>query len=143
MVGKVNIRPLSVDDLELVLAWRSNPQIYKYFNQQDSALSWEAHMQWFATRSDKRLDFIIEYCGRRVGCVSVSADNRVSIYIGEVSLWGNGVAKSALKSLIDQIDRKLVAEVHENNIASQQLFEDCGFTKVSDGEWFQYEYEED
>lgn len=138
----VDIRPLRIDDLELVLAWRSNPQIYENFKQQESELSWEEHLQWFATRADERLDFIIEYRGRRVGCVSVSADNLVSIYIGEISLWGNGVAKSALKTLLGRLDRSLVAEVHQDNIASQRLFEDCGFNKISGGEWFQYEYQD-
>ena len=139
----VELRPLRVDDLELVLAWRSNPQIYENFKEQESELSWEEHLRWFATRPDNRFDFIIEYRGRRVGCVSVSADDLVSIYIGEVSLWGNGVAKSALKALNDRLDRRLIAEVHQDNIASQRLFEDCGFNKISDGEWIQYEYQDD
>jgi len=138
------ILPLNRDDLELVLAWRSNPEIYRYFRQQDGPLDWEEHVNWFESRSPERYDFVIHYDGRRVGVVSLDASNRVGIYIGDFSAHNQGVATNTLDWLCDRFkDRTpLIAEIHKSNASSKQLFIRCGFQQQGcEGQWLRYVYD--
>jgi RimJ/RimL family protein N-acetyltransferase len=139
----VEFAPMRRDDLELVLAWRSNPEIYRHFDEQDAPLAWEDHRRWFETRDEDRHDFVVSFGGRRVGVVSLGADSSVSVYLGDTSARGNGVATSAIKWLCERFaDRTpLIAAVHSENTASKRLFERCGFER-SDGqeEWIEYVY---
>lgn len=139
----VKLRRARIEDLELMMAWRSNPRIYSHFRQQEEPLEWSEHIQWFSTRSQERRDFIIEYQGRRVGVVAISTDGDVSIYIGEQTLWGQGIATEALTLACERVDdRALIAQIHVDNESSQCLFEKCGFEYTGDnGDWIVYEYD--
>lgn len=140
----VRITPLQREDLELVLAWRSNPEIYRYFRDQDEPLKWEKHVEWFKSRSNQRHDFIIHYEGRRVGVINLSADNEVGIFIGDFSARGNGVASVSLRWLCQQFqDRSpLFAEIHDDNNQSKYLFRTCGFSEQNKNtDWVDYRYD--
>lgn len=141
----VRITPMSEEDLELVCAWRSNPNIYRHFRQQQGPLEWDSHVEWFHSRSDDRHDFIIQYDGRRVGVVSIDASNEVGVLLGDFSARGQGVATTALNWLCGRFSERapLRAEIQEENHASKRLFERCGFEKASqEGNWIQYVYDE-
>lgn len=138
---EVSLRPLEYKDLELLLAWRSNPLIYDHFREQEGPLSWEEHEKWYATRPEERSDYVIEFRGRRVGVVTVTEENSVGIYIGEVTLWGEGVATTALEEVVSATDSTLSAEIHRDNQESRRLFEQCGFELIEEGEWLQYQCE--
>jgi len=132
------------DDLELVLAWRSNPKIYRHARSQDSPLEWESHLSWYESREASRHDFIIHYEGRRVGVVSIAANDEISVYLGDFSTHGKGVATAALGWICERFEYRspLIAEIHEENDASKRLFEGCGFQhRDRDGEWIEYRYE--
>ena len=140
----IRMRPVERGDLELLLAWRSNPKIYRHFRVQDEPLSWGEHVEWYESRSDNRYDFLIWYEKRRVGVVSIDADDEVGIYLGDFSAHGHGIATAALEWICDRFaDRTpLTAEIHENNEPSKHLFKRCGFEKSgADGDWVQYIYE--
>jgi RimJ/RimL family protein N-acetyltransferase len=142
VADRVVLRELTRDDLPLVLAWRSNPLVYEHFREQDGPLSWEEHQSWFESRSTDRRDAVIEYDGRPVGVVSIDESRAVSIYLGEVSARGQGIASAALEAVVDDADDILSAEVHAHNEPSQRLFERCGFSLAEcDGDWKQYEYD--
>jgi RimJ/RimL family protein N-acetyltransferase len=131
------------DDLELVLAWRSNPEVYQHFREQNKPLSWEDHVEWFKSRNSDRLDFVIEFDGRRVGVISLNADDEVSIYLGDISARGNGVATAAVEWISERFFERtpIYAEVHEDNKRSKHLFKRCGFKHLKrDGDWLQYVY---
>lgn len=134
------LRPVEERDLELLLAWRSHPDVYEHFREQDGPLRWEEHVEWFRTRSPERHDYVIEYEGRRVGSVAVTEDDEVSVYVGEVTLWGEGVARDALELLWERVDSDvLYAEIHEDNEGSQRLFETCSYERIgSEGAWIKY-----
>ncbi len=140
----VRVTPLERSDLELVLAWRSNPEIYQHFRRQDGPLDWSEHVTWYESRSPDRHDFVIHYEDRRVGVVSLDADDEVSIYLGDFSAYGCGVATASLGWLCDRLEQRapLKAEIHDENDASKRLFERCGFQKDDrDGAWLQYLYQ--
>jgi len=138
------IAPMKTKDLELVLAWRSNPKIYKNSREQSEPLDWETHVSWYESRDPDRHDFIIHYEDRRVGVVSISETDEVSIYLGDFSAHGEGVAPTALSWICDRFKHRepLIAQIHENNTHSVRLFESYGFQqRERDGEWKEYCYE--
>lgn len=140
----IQMSPIKPEDLELVLAWRSNPKIYHHFRRQDTPLEWESHLLWYESRSDTRHDFIIHYEGRRVGVVSITECEKVSIYLGDFAARGQGVATGALRWLRERFKNRspLIAEIHEENVSSKRLFKRCGFQPHGrDGEWVVYSYE--
>ena len=141
----IRLRPLSRSDLELVLAWRSHPDIYQHFRIQDGPIEWDEHVAWFNSQPTGRYDFIIHYDGRRVGVVSLNTNNEVGIYIGDFSARGHGVATGTLNWLCERFaSRTLYAEIHEQNSASQRVFGRCGFRqRRTDGEWLYYQYQPD
>jgi len=132
------------ENLELVLAWRSNPNIYRHFRGQDAPLDWESHLSWYESRDADRHDFIIHYEGRRVGVVSITATDEISIYVGDFSARGDGVATAALGWICDRFENRLplIAKIHDENDPSKRLFEGCGFQQRGrDGEWREYSYD--
>jgi RimJ/RimL family protein N-acetyltransferase len=134
---------MSADDLNLVFAWRCNPEIYRHFRGQDEPLSWDDHVAWFESRHPERFDFVVSFEGRRVGVVSLNTDNEVSVYLGDVSARGRGVASAAVEWLCERFaDRAPIgAEVHRDNDPSKRLFERCEFKRAAtDGEWLRYAY---
>lgn len=142
-VPPIHLFPMTEADLELVLAWRSNKKIYRHFRSQDSPLNWENHVSWYESRAADRHDFIIKYEDRRVGVVSISTTDEVSIYLGDFSAHGQGIATAALRWLCDRFENRtpLVAKVHKANESSKQLFEGCRFQQQrSNGDWIRYIY---
>ncbi|WP_256307082.1 GNAT family N-acetyltransferase [Halobellus litoreus] len=124
----MTLRPVRLGDLELMLAWRSDPEIYRHFREQDGPLEWKNHVEWFVNRSPDRQDHIIEYNGRHVGSVNIDEEDHVGVYIGEKSLCGEGIATRAVQELCGKLDSdEFYAEIHTDNESSQRLFEKCGF----------------
>ena len=140
----IYITPMKKEDLELVLAWRSNPKIYKNSREQSEPLDWENHVSWYESRDPDRHDFVIHYQGRRVGVVSISETDEISIYLGDFSAHGKGIATAALSWICDRFKHRvpLVAQIHQDNTSSVRLFEKCGFQQQErDSEWKEYYYE--
>ncbi len=140
----IRLAPLGRDDLELALAWRSNPKVYEYFRLQNGPLDWDEHVTWFESRPPGRYDFVIHYDDRRVGVVSIDSDDDVGIYLGDFSARGHGVATGALDWLCERFAHRtpLFAEVNKGNDVSRQLFRRCGFRQENiEEEWVQYRYD--
>jgi len=150
-MDNINLTLAIEQDLELIMAWRSNPLIYKNFYIQKRPLEWKEHIDWW-TRNKKswdRLIFIIWYNSRKVGSISLHSFStgipEVDIYIGEVTLWGKGIGKKAIDILLNMeyevLKRYKVvcARILKGNIRSQKVFESCGFSKRGEGrpgEWY-------
>jgi len=140
MDRSVSLRPATRQDIDRLYQWRNDPEIYRWFREQNGELDWHDHVEWFQNRPDDREDLIIEYLGGAVGVVSLAADGDVGIYIGEKRLWGKGLASEALEKALKGRCRDLSAEINIENTASQKLFERHGFEKVSrEEEWIQYQ----
>jgi RimJ/RimL family protein N-acetyltransferase len=78
-----------------------------------------------------------------VGVVGLNSNDEITIYIGDFSAQGKGVATAAINWLKDRFNNRtpLIAEVHTENKSSQGLFQNCGFQETDrcDG-WIMYEY---
>lgn len=139
----IHLTPVTDDDYELIMAWRSHPEVYRHFSQQTGPLEWNEHYRFWTNRRD-RIDWIINYDDgkrpRKVGSINVSsiASQRpeVGIFIGEISLMGRGIGKMALSLVIDWLENEgynmAYAKISKQNIASQKLFASCGFKKTGE-----------
>ncbi|WP_267161067.1 GNAT family N-acetyltransferase [Halovenus salina] len=148
---KIEFRPATADDLELLLAWRSHPEVYHHFSEQDEPLVWENHLEWWQSRENRR-DWIIVINTaeqwRDVGSVSVAdletETPEVGVYVGEITSWGNGIATDALNFITDWLREQNYAEarakIAKDNEASQNLFEKVGFERISSTEESEGEY---
>ena len=149
-ITDVQLRPDAEDDFELIMAWRSHPQIYKHFYIQNSPLTWEEHINFWKSRKDRK-DWLILFKendkSRKVGTINVSnlSNNfpEIGVLIGEITLWNRGVAKKAVRIILDWLHNRGYkggnAKVSVENVTSQRLFEDLAFKKqkaIRDGkEW--------
>ena len=101
------IRQVTDSDLELLMAWRSNPLIYKFFYIQKEPLKWEEHYSWWISRNN-RIDWMIlieeSNIARRVGSVNISqldTDNpEVGVFIGELFLWGKNIGRYSVLHML-------------------------------------------
>lgn len=137
----IEYRPATEGDLELLMAWRSHPKLYRSLYGQDGPLTWEDHLSWWRERENRR-DYIITVNEgerwRDVGVVTLTGLDTdrpaVGVWVGEVTLWGNGVATEAVEFAVDWLDDHgypvVTAEIFEENSSSQHVFEKVGFTQV-------------
>lgn len=140
---EVCLRKVKEEDLTLLMAWRNNPLVHNGFYFGKSAVTWEEHRRWWDTRDSNWLGFIIcvtEKIGvRPVGFAYVKGINsacpETGIYIGEVTLWGKGVATEALRQLwkmlrVDYGKESIFCTVLEQNERSLKLHKRVGFIVV-------------
>ena len=140
---KVELRPLSPDDLDQIYKWRNDPEIMAR-TRQWRMLEWNEHLRWFNNLDHDRdimraivakalglESDMVGVCGlTRVDLVNRSAE--VSIYIGNESFRRQGVAKEVIQQLkvmaFDQMNlHRLWAEVYSFNEPGMYLFQSCGF----------------
>lgn len=147
----IEFRPATESDLELMMAWRSHPDLYENFYIQDGELDWETHINWWNSRDDRR-DWIVvineNERWRDVGNINLSnLDSErpeVGIYVGEISAWGKGVATESVEFVLSWLHREgyqeAKARILEYNEASQRVFEKVGFEHVGPARENEREY---
>ena len=145
----LNLRQANEDDLPLIMAWRSNPLIYEGFYQQNEPLTWPEHIDWWNSRNKDWRTFIIELDNRKVGVVNIGQldhwSPEIGYFIGEVSLWGQGIGKKAVGLALQWLKEYGKQYAHttilDNNKRSINLIKALGFRrlgKARDGEsWYQ------
>lgn len=117
------------------MAWRSNPLVYEGFYMQNQPLTWEEHLHWHKDRNQDWRTFIIEYDGRKVGIITIGQldhwSPEIGWYIGEVSLWNQGVATEAVRQGLEYIKSYGRDAAHttilKSNKASLKLAKNLGF----------------
>ena len=149
---RVFLEEATEGDLELVMAWRSNPLVFQGFYLQKDPLTWTGHLSFWSNRSDRRDWLILLQEGnviRKVGSASVSrlseSTPEVGIYVGEVTLWGKGVGRKAVIEVMKWLKvngyRSCYAAIREDNIASQRMFAAVGFHRAGPGRFGESLYE--
>ena len=146
----VTLRAATLDDLPLMMAWRSNPIVYKGFYSQTEPLRWDEHMQWFLSRPSTWRTFIVLYAGRPVGVVNLGQTEHwsceIGYYLGEVSLWGSGIGKEAVRLGLKYAKEIMGKEychttIKDDNERSIKLVKSLGFEclgKAREGKsWYQ------
>jgi RimJ/RimL family protein N-acetyltransferase len=122
------------------MAWRSNPLVYEGFYTQREPLTWEEHFTWWNTNGKQRKQYMIIYNGRKVGTLAIAQLDHwtpeIGYMIGEVSLWGHGVAKEAVRQSCEMLKSWGYKYTHttvlESNTRSVKLLESLGFKKLGE-----------
>ena len=138
------LREITSDDAELIVKWRSEPDVYKYFKN-SVKITKKDHLNWFENsylENDLRTDYmaVLNETDIPVGVFGliISEENRkeaeVSYILGKEYI-GRGYAGEALTGLALWAKEKrkiktLVAVIHMDNTASLRFAENLGFVET-------------
>lgn len=138
----LSLRPTNEADLPLLLAWRHNQKAMQYFA--DGFETWEHHRQWFASLMPQVAEsYMIILDERPVGEAHIMWRDApdIGLYIGDLSIWGQGIGKQAISLLLANLRARyrgrVTATIHPNNFRSRMLFKQMGFNfKTLSGDRF-------
>lgn len=141
----LNMRPVELSDLDLMLAWRNNPNINKGFYQQGlsgEVIPWDRHVKWFMSRGSEWSIYICQitddYLSRRVGVLTISQlsswSPEIGYYVGETASWGKGIGTYMVEWALEHLQMIGKEYAHttvlNHNTGSIKLLERCGFVKM-------------
>ena len=140
----VMLRRATDADMAIIMSWRSNPDVYAgNFYTQKKPLTWDEHKTWWESRNKDWREFIIEVTDcdlnvRPVGIVTVGQldywECEIGIAVGEVTLWGRGVAAQALSLVLAWLKERgrdyVRTTILDSNKRSRKLFEKHRFKKI-------------
>ena len=145
-LSKISLRKINFSDIEFLRCLRNQPDVYKY-SRNSWPISWQEHIKWISPiisgTGNKEL-FVIKNLKTPIGQVRFDFQNNgeaeVSISILK-EFWGRGFAARALSLALKKQKKakKIIAEIHKDNIASIKLFEKLNFKlKEKKGVWLKY-----
>jgi len=134
----LRLREGTDNDALLVMTWRSNPIIYAGFLKQTSPLTWENHLTYWKKLKNWKHWIILYGEGeyeRPVGQINIQMTNtdcpEIGYFIGEIPLWGRGIATASLKLVLNEIKKLgfnyVCADIKEDNLSSIKVVEKLGF----------------
>jgi len=142
---ELSLRALEPDDLSLLLAWENNPDLWTVSHQRAPYSSYLMHQYLQESGRDvwevKQLRLMICVGKESIGLADFydfEPDHKrgsIGILLGAKNQHGKGYASRALGIFIDYLFptydlHQIYAEVGANNIASQRLFQNCGFEQT-------------
>ena len=139
----ITIRPLSIDDYEIVLKWSKDDKFCSANDWEKNRDEVELFRWWTYLVNNNADDFIrmgIEYDAKLIGyadLANIEANTaEIGIAIGESSLWGKGIGYHSTSSLMKYASTKLgitvfTAETHETNSRARKMLENLGFVEIS------------
>ena len=147
---RLYFRGINETDTDCLVAWRSNPEIIRYFRQ-PRPITKETHERWYKnvySQSSDRFDFIIteKKTKKAIGTVGVShIDHRhssceISYMIAERDYQRRGYAVEAITAIMQEMIAEHIccffAEVHKENLASRRTIEKLKYTYYSEQQSF-------
>lgn len=141
LLDGITLRPLEPADIPLLYPWHQDYEL-------DMFTSWAPRqsLEQFVKRYEERIlepdedviTFGIQFEGRLVGRISlelIDRDHRrasVGLVIGDRSVWGRGVGRTALRIMVDfaftlENLERVYAEVYGFNLRSLRLMTTVGF----------------
>ena len=138
---RLTFREIDLSDTEEIVAWRSEPSVYRYFKQ-PRRLTAEEHIRWYRERylhDPSRCDFMCleKSSGRKAGVFGLirdGADAEVN-YLIAPEARRKGYASEGVAGLCGlaagywHVER-IIATVHRDNTASLRLAERLGFRQT-------------
>jgi len=139
---KIVLRPMELEDQEMVMKWRTLPQITRYMNT-DSTTDIEKQKEWFQKQEqlESSYQWIIEWNGKPVGVTSIAEVDREKgtctrgTYVAEEAERSFGMITDIYANQHDFIFEKLrlnkiEIEVFQENRFVVKLNKMCGFQEV-------------
>lgn len=147
---EVKLRKANKDDAMFLFGLRNTPEIFRFFSN-PNPVPWEEHLDWldkvFSGEARKHL-FVVEFQKKPVGQARLDETTTAKKAIISISLvkdlWGRGLSSLILRQallLAKELGfEKILAEIHQQNIASEKLFQKNNFQFQSqNGIWLNYE----
>lgn len=154
---RIYLRTITYDDTELVVKWRNQENVRKYFFYSNDFTN-EIHENWMRTKVEtgevEQFIVCMKDNDRPVGCTylrDVDYDNKKAeygVFLGEEDIRGMGIGKEALELTVryafDELKlHRVYARVKETNKASLYCFLHTGFQQeavfrdsmICDGEY--------
>ena len=135
---KLEFKKIKADDLEMVLKWRTMPEVTKYMYT-DFEPSMEKQKQWYdrISRDTSRRDWIIWVDGEPVGVLSIVKIDPVNrrcewaYYLGSPNVRGKGIGKNVELNVHEFVFgslglNKLCCEVLKSNDLVVKIHEKYG-----------------
>ncbi len=135
------LRGIDETDAELIVKWRSVPNVYQYFKSPHQ-ITLEEHLNWYRNRylrNANRFDWICieKESVNRIGIFGLYKEEKIEVnYLLAPEEQHKGYATEAIRGLIDYASKKwnskqVVAEIHQSNKPSIALVEKLGFEVIS------------
>ena len=136
---RLYLRGIDEEDAAWIVKWRSDPEVYRFFKS-PHRITLEEHLQWFNNNykhNSSRYDWmcIEKDSGTRAGVFGLVRESECAEinYILAPEAQHKGYATEAIGALIKYAFTKwevkrIVAEVHRENIPSVVLAKKLGFT---------------
>jgi RimJ/RimL family protein N-acetyltransferase len=147
---KVILRAIEPADLANYVVWLNDPEVLAWLGRY-RPMSLPGEQAWYEAQAgrDDVLNFAIEYESRHVGGCGFLNINRASqnaevgIFIGDKSLWDQGLGKDALRTLVrygfDYLNfHRVYLRVFAENARAVHAYEQVGF--VHEGRFRQNEW---
>ena len=143
------LREITANDAEMIVKWRSDPNVYRYFKQPQK-LTLERHMEWYDNvylKDKNKMNWISEVQKVPIGVFGVERlpDLCVEIsYILDSAYRKKGYASQAVCKIMDctvanWATKRFVANIHRENAPSRYLIESIGFVRgKSMGSFLEY-----
>lgn len=135
----IKIRRAKQNDSKDIFEWR-NDERTRHMSHTSQIIDWEDHKKWYLNSLDsKSLIMLICEDNRSEKIAIIRFDISISSAVISINLnptkRGKGLAKPCLITSIKFFSKryfeikKIIAEIREDNIASQKAFLGIGFTK--------------
>jgi len=117
----VSLRPATIDDAELLLSWRNDPETRARSHVGD-VIPLSEHVAWLrkTLENPTRELFVAESDGEPVGTVRADQDGKFKELSWTIAPFARkrGLAKEMVKLAAGQVEGPLRAEIKPDNIAS-------------------------
>ena len=148
-------REIRASDAEVIVRWRSNPEIYRYYIS-PNPVTLRSHLEWYEglyLNDLTRIDYIVteKESMTPIGVTGISRlidkSCEIGYTIGEASFQGKGYGTESILAVRNEYIKKGIevfyAIIHVNNIASIKAAEKSGFQYFSNIEmdFLQYRYQ--
>ena len=138
---EIKIRNAKENDSKDIFEWR-NDEITREMSHESEITEWENHSRWFSSSLDSKSRILLiceDGCNEKIAIIrfDISKSNAVISINLNPTQRGKGLAKSCLIRSIEFFSeeymeiKNLIAEIKEDNIASQKTFLGIGFIKYN------------
>lgn len=148
--NKVILRPIERQDLANYVRWFQDREVLRYFGPY-LPLNLAQEEAWYERQNSERetINFAVEYEGQHIGgCGFINIDYRqrhaeVGLFIGEKSLWNQGLGQDVLTTIVDYgfnylNFHRIYLRVFAENEGAVHVYEKVGFTQEGrhrESEW--------
>lgn len=146
-MGKIELRLCDVSDCDLIYNL-NNDKEYRCNSFNQEAIKFEEHNKWFKKKLESKDDmiYIAILDNKPIGTVRLdkNSDQYIISYTIDKRYRGQGYGKVVLLRLEEKLlsndinSCELCAKVKIDNIASQKIFLDLGYTEYNRSEYYEY-----